>query len=187
MKTSFTPAEYKDEIDFQSVQVWSLTSELSEPALNWQPTPGSWSIAQCVDHLVLTNDAVLAAIRATVENNRDDLKPRTRPIQAAGWLSRKFVQNIGPDAGTKYKAPKKIVPVSQLSAGTVTRFLELQKSLEKFMAEFGEADLGALRYPNPLLPVLRWTVDTGLLILIVHNARHLQQAERVRGSETFPG
>src|ERR1700758_3359195 len=87
MSNSYTPAEYVAELDRQIAQVSVLTAGLSVPALNWQPDPHSWSIGQCMDHLVRTNEAVLAAMRTTAEANRDELRPRAGDIQPAGWPS----------------------------------------------------------------------------------------------------
>ena len=187
MNTSYTPAEYMAELERQAAQVAALTAGLSDSALNWQPSEKSWSIGQCLDHLVRSNDATLAAMRVTAESNRDKLRPRAGEMRPAGWLSRWFVKDIGPDVEKKFKAPGKIVPASRVSDDVVPRFLGTQKMVEQFVVDFGDADLGGLRYPNPLLPVVRWTIDTGLLILIRHNARHLQQAERVKESAAFPG
>jgi hypothetical protein len=186
MNKSYTPTEYVAELERQLEQLSTLTTGLSDAALNWQPNAQSWSIGQCLDHLVRTNDSALAAIRHTVESNRDELRTRAGEMQAAGWLSRWFVRSIGPDSNAKFRAPRKIVPVSSVTSDVLARFTGTQKMVQQFVMEFGNADLGALRYPNPLLPVVRWTVDSGLMILIRHNARHMQQAERVKESPGFP-
>jgi hypothetical protein len=44
----------------------------------------------------------------------------------------------------------------------------------------------ANRFKNPFIPVLRFTVGTGLEILAKHERRHLLQAERIRDSPEFP-
>jgi hypothetical protein len=48
-------------------------------------------------------------------------------------------------------------------------------------------DVNRIRFRNPFIPVLRFTVGTGLEILSNHQRRHLLQAERVRESLEFPG
>src|SRR6516225_3059972 len=101
MNDRCTPAEYIAELKRQGREASTLTSGLTESSLNWQPNPQSWSIGQCLDHLVRTNEAALAAMRATVEDNLDELRPRLGMIQPAGWPSRRFIRAIGPDAKTK--------------------------------------------------------------------------------------
>jgi hypothetical protein len=46
--------------------------------------------------------------------------------------------------------------------------------------------LGDVKYKNLLVTNFRLTIDTGLVILAVHNRRHLWQAEQVRKNPSFP-
>jgi hypothetical protein len=47
-------------------------------------------------------------------------------------------------------------------------------------------DVNRIRFKNPFIPILRFTVGTGLEILVTHQRRHLLQAERIRQSIEFP-
>lgn len=47
-------------------------------------------------------------------------------------------------------------------------------------------DINRVRFRSPFLPLLRFTVGTGLQVITRHNHRHLGQAERVRQSPEFP-
>jgi hypothetical protein len=47
-------------------------------------------------------------------------------------------------------------------------------------------DVNRVRFGNPFLPLIRFTVGTGLQIVARHNHRHLLQAERVRQLGEFP-
>ena len=182
MTITRTPEDYVAEIQRQTEEAAQLVRSLDLKALNWQPSGGeSWSIGQCLEHLVLTDRLGLAAMQQAVASNRDQLAPRRAPMQPAGWLSRWFIGFIGPEGNRKVSAPSKIQPPSQVSAEVSGQFAEIQKAIADFVLEFREADLGAIRYKNPLAPI-NWTIDSGLLIFMVHNQRHLQQAERVKES-----
>ena len=43
-----------------------------------------------------------------------------------------------------------------------------------------------IRFKNPFIPMLRFTMGTGFEIVSKHQSRHLLQAERVRESVNFP-
>jgi hypothetical protein len=43
-----------------------------------------------------------------------------------------------------------------------------------------------IRYRNPFIPLLRFTVGAGLEIIAKHASRHLLQAEGVRQNMSFP-
>src|SRR4029453_9509035 len=50
----------------------------------------------------------------------------------------------------------------------------------------GAYDINRIRFRNPFIPLLRFTVGTGLEILWRHQRRHLLQAERIERTATFP-
>jgi hypothetical protein len=44
----------------------------------------------------------------------------------------------------------------------------------------------SVRFQNPFVPLLRFTIGTGLLVINAHDRRHLWQAERVEDAPGFP-
>jgi len=186
MNTPCTPADYIAELERQSAQVATLAAGLSELTLNWQPSPQSWSIGQCLDHLVLINGMMLDAMRASVEENRDQLKPRQGPIEAQSAFMRWYLGFSEPPPRRKILAPKKIAPSSRIPAGIVPAFNAAQRRITAFVEEFGSADLSEITYKVGFLPVVWLSVDTGLALIAAHNRRHLWQAEQVKKSAGFP-
>jgi DinB superfamily len=186
-KLEYAPAEFLSELERQSAQALDLASGLSDAALNWQPNGGkSWSVAQCLDHLVIMNRMYVKTLQDAVAENGDQLEPRRQPIQPSGWFTRLFISYEEPPPKIKLPAPKKISPPSQLTNAVVSDFQELQKQLADFVREWGAADLGDLKLKDPLFPI-HLTGDTELLIIGAHNRRHLWQAENVKKNAGFPG
>ena len=187
LKLEYTPAELVGELERQSAQAQGLAAGLSDSALNWQPNGGkSWSVAQCLDHLVIMNRMYTKALQDAVAANEDQLEPRKVPIQPSGWFMRWFIGTEEPPPKFKLPAPKKLAPSSQLTGAVVEEFQGLQKQLVDFVNEWGEADLNDLKMKNPLAPI-QLKLDTALLIISYHNRRHLWQAENVEKSAGFPG
>ena len=59
------PADIKrieDELDAAESDARALIAGLTEAHAGWRAQPGSWSVAQCLDHLGITNRAYLAAM-----------------------------------------------------------------------------------------------------------------------------
>jgi len=54
------------------------------------------------------------------------------------------------------------------------------------MASWDELDFNRVRFRNPFVPLLRFTVGTGLMIINAHDRRHLWQAQRVKEFEGYP-
>jgi DinB superfamily len=186
MKNRYTPEEYAAELQRQTQQVASLAGALDDSALNWQPGPKSWSIGQCLDHLVVMNTAMVGAMREAVSENLDQLEPRQKPIEAASWLTRWYVDHTEPPPKMKLRAPGKIVPTSRVSGDVLARFEAAQQGILDFVREFGSADLGDVRYKNAIVSGVRLSIDTGLALMAVHNRRHLWQAEQVKSNAGFP-
>lgn len=46
--------------------------------------------------------------------------------------------------------------------------------------------MNSIRFVNPFVPVIRFTVGTGLKITCSHERRHVLQASRVKQSPGFP-
>lgn len=186
LKLEYTPTEFIAELDRQTAQAQSLADGLGETALNWQPKSGKgWSILQCLDHLAIMNAKYLKALQDAVANNEDQLEPRKTPIQPSGWFTRWFIGMEEPPPKIKLPAPGKISPPSKLTGVVVGEFCGLQKQLADFVRQWGEADLGDLKVKDPLFP-LHLTVDTLMLVVAIHNRRHLWQAENVKKNADFP-
>lgn len=184
MTDRYTPEEYVAELHRQLGEVATLTGNLDDAALNWQPGPKSWSTGQCLEHLAIMNRMYIKALQNAVGNSGDQLKPREIPMQPSGWFTRTFIRYEEPPPKFRLPAPKKIAPPSALTRAVVEDFLAVQKQLADFVRKWGGADLGDLRVKDPMFP-LHLTADTQLLVIAAHNRRHLWQAEQVKKNVRF--
>jgi hypothetical protein len=162
-----------------------LARGLEREQLNWQPTTGAWSVGQCLEHLLKTNEIYLPAISISLDGRRQSQVQEVTP----GWFGRWFIRNyIAPSSkGTRAQAPKKIQPAKSVEFSVVDAFLRSNNVVRELIARASEYDVNRIRFKNPFIPLLRFTVGTGLEIISKHQNRHLLQAERVRQSSAFPG
>jgi hypothetical protein len=158
----------------------ALVSRLSGEQLNWRPSPGAWSIGQCLEHLHITNEVYLRALARSLEGQRFSKVPEIR----LGWFSRWFVRNyIAPVSnGRRTQAPKKIRPESQVGPSVLESFLRSNEAARDFVSKAADYDVNRIRFQNPFVRGLRFTVGAGLEIVSQHQRRHLLQAERVKES-----
>ncbi len=186
LKLEYTPTEFIAELDRQTGQARALAEGVGEPALNWQPRGGKgWSVLQCLDHLAIMNAKYVKALQDAVAHNEDQLEPRKVPIQPSGWFTRWFIGMEEPPPKIKLPAPKKLAPPSELTRAVVEEFCALQNQFADFVRQWGDADLGDLKVKDPLFP-LHLTADTHMLVVAIHNRRHLWQAENVKKHAGFP-
>ena len=161
-----------------------LLAGLTNEQLNWQPAPGSWSVGQCLEHLCIMNEVYLPPISAAFKEKPDSPVKQITPGWFGGWFIRNFAE---PTSGSKrVRAPAKIRPASHVELSVLDRFLSGNQSCRDIIVRAGSTNVNRIRFWNPFIPGLRFTVGTGLQIIVSHERRHLLQAERVRDAANFP-
>jgi hypothetical protein len=160
----------------------ALVAGLPEDLGAWRETPESWSVAQCLEHLATANRVYLRAMQPSAERAVRAGRRRRKPVRPGvigGW----FVRSLEPPAKlrSRRKAPKKIEPGPSPSLREAfAAFLESQAEVRAFMQTYAETDLAGVRFPNPFIRGLRFSLATGLHVIAAHERRHLWQAWRVR-------
>ena len=172
------------ELDAADKQATALAGGLSVDQLNWRASQAEWSIGQCLEHLAVTNEVYAVTIAEGVidcpAGKADEITP--------GWFGRWFIRSFIDPATQKIKAkaPAKIVPIATVDAGILRRFLETNQITRQLVQRASNVDVNRVRFKNPFIGVIRFTVGTGLEIITKHQRRHLLQGERVKQSPGFP-
>ena len=165
------------ELDAADERAVTLAKPLSADQLNWKPSPGEWSIGQCLDHLCVANEVYLAAMETGLPGRPPGVAQEITP----GWFGRWFIRTaIEPSPQSrKGRAPRKIVPASSVDGTILDRFLHTNVKAREFVRRAARYDVNHVRFRNPFVPIVFFTIGTGLEILVRHQRRHLLQAERV--------
>jgi hypothetical protein len=160
----------------------ALVNGLSETQGTWRAHPGSWSVAECLDHLATANRVYLGAMQPPAERALAEGRHRRGPAIPGlfgGW----FVRSLEPPVKTlfKMKAPRKIRPrPSPPLVHALDQFLASQREVAMFLEKYSSIDLAGVAFPNPFIRGIRFSLATGLHVLAAHERRHLWQAWRVR-------
>jgi hypothetical protein len=148
----------------------------------WRREPGSWSVSECLDHLATGNRVYLramepAAAQALQRGRRR--RAEALPGLIGGW----FVRTLEPPVKPRFKmrAPKKIVPrPSPTLSDAAAQFLASHDALRAFLTTYADIDLAGVRFANPFIRGVRFSLATGLHVIAAHERRHLWQAWNVR-------
>jgi hypothetical protein len=184
MDTS-TPADIQaleDQLDAAERDARSLVAGLSEEQGGWRATPDAWSVAQCLDHIATANRVYLRAMQPAAQQGREQGRPRRGPA-LPGLIGHWFVRTQEPPvrAFFRMKSPRGIVPhEAPTLADAFAAFVESQKEVRAFLRGNAGLDLAGVRFPNPFIRGLRFSLATGLNILTAHARRHLWQGWRFR-------
>ncbi len=126
----------------------ALVAGLSEALGTWRAEPGSWSVAECLDHLAAGNRAYLRAMEPVAQRALACGRRRRGPA-VPGWIGRWFVSTFEPPVRRRYKlkAPRTIRPRSSPALhDAAAQFRGSQEELRAFLRGYAEIDLafGAL-------------------------------------------
>lgn len=158
---------------------------LTADQLNWKPGEKSWSIAQCLDHLILTNEQFYPEFEKLATGTRKNtFWQNNSPL--TGFFGRFLIKAVTEDS-KKAKAPSKsIVPPSDLPADIVTKFqTNISEVCDKVTA-CADADRKKVVVSSPFLSLMTYTMDDAYTVLVEHTKRHIRQAKRVMQADGFP-
>ncbi len=160
-----------------------LTTGLRDEQLLWRPAAETWGIADCYEHLLISDAPYFPKLRAVI----DDAEPAAagERVYAPGLFARWFIVSAGPDGRLKVKAPKRFRP-PPARPDAPERFLADQEILAGFLAEARGVDLQSAKLTSPVTKLLRLTIGEALTLLVGHQERHVNQARTVRNAPGFP-
>jgi hypothetical protein len=160
----------------------SLVQGLSEQQGAWRAEPGSWSVAECLDHLATANRVYLQAMSGAAVRARASGRLRRGPA-VPGFIGRWFVRTLEPPVQPRFKsqAPRAIRPrTAPPLADAFAAFMSSHQQVRAFLGAGADLDLTGVRFPNPFVRGVRFSLATGLHVIAAHERRHLWQAWRVR-------
>ena len=174
--------DLRDQLDAAERDACELVANLNEERGRWRPATGSWSVAECLDHLAIANRVYLHSMREPAIRAREQGRIRLGPA-TPGFVGGWFVSMLEPPvrAPFRMKAPQSIEPrVAPSLAQSFESFRTSQDEVRALISAYADLDLAAIRFPNPFIRGIRFSLATGLHVVTAHERRHLWQAQRVR-------
>lgn len=166
-------------------KVSSEFSNLSTDQLNWQSSPVSWSIAQCLDHLIVSHSVYFSALEKITEGKfKMNFWEKHSPFTKIwGYIMKDQMQE---QVKRKLKAPKKIQPASKVDLEIIEQY---HRSIDQFLAYISNCrniDIDKTIITSPLVSMITYSLRDALEFLITHEHRHINQAIRVKRNVNFP-
>lgn len=164
-----------------------LASGLTEAQINWKPSAGQWSIAQCLEHLAVAANEFEKYFQAALERGRSKWPvtnpPSYKPSTMGGWLAKQ----VSPETKRKLPAPKIFRPADSSNIpGALEMFVNQQARFLDFVHQSIGIDYNKTRLRSPVTPLMRYSLADAFVITVLHGQRHLAQARRVRELPEFP-
>ncbi|MBI1763019.1 MAG: DinB family protein [Acidobacteria bacterium] len=158
----------------------AAVEKLSDAQWNWKAAPEKWSVAECVEHIMLAESTLMAqAEKALAAPPNPDWAEKTKGKS-------EFIENVMVKRLGKAQAPEAIVPNGKLPRAELMKRLREARAKTLKFAETTQLPLKAhtAEHPFPVFGTLnayQWVIYIPL-----HNIRHNQQIAEVKANPNFP-
>lgn len=180
---NITPKERADLVQYlqdSRQEFLDAVSGLSDAQWRWKPAPERWSVGECAEHIVLSEEMLFEKAKQAIASPADpDWEAKTGPKTAI--LLSVMAQRKG-----KATAPEEIRPTGKMTrAEIMTQFAENRARTLKFVEET-RIPLKEHIAPHPFpifnpLNAYQW-----VLYIPLHNMRHDKQIAEVKATPGFP-
>jgi uncharacterized damage-inducible protein DinB len=153
--------------------------QLSGEALNYKPSPTSWSIAENIDHLITINQTYYP-ILDQLHAGTYSLPWHAKIPFVAGWFGKMILQSVEPGRKRKMKTFPIWEPgQSDLGEDILQKFDAHQLELSERIAQaLPLLEKGTL-ISSPANNTIVYTLETAFEIIVTHEMRHFNQAMEV--------
>jgi uncharacterized damage-inducible protein DinB len=157
----------------------AATEGLTEEQWKFKPGADRWSIAECAEHIALTEELIWGMVNGKI------LKSPAAPEKAAARTNDDEIVAKVESRDKKVQAPEQIKPSGRWSSrDEIVKHFEQTRAAEIAFLRETKADLRSHFAPHPLfkdLDAYQWLLLNG-----AHGRRHTAQIAEVKASEDYP-
>jgi len=155
------------------------TTHLSAEQLTYQPTPESWSVIMCLEHIYLTEKALAERVAAVFEQpaNPED---REHLVSTDDEIMNNIV-----DRSARFKAPEVLHPTSEFetAAEALEAIIENRAKIFQLIDKHSVEDMRNRVADAPFGKIDSYQY---LLFIAGHAERHSLQIDEIIASDGFP-
>jgi hypothetical protein len=141
-----------------------------------KPTPDSWSASECVQHLNATSRAMVPLILRQLETSRRKEPMPGYRLSFVGWL---ILRSLSSPAKKKYRTTDAFLPPEPKSPKTdLIAWAVCQSDVGDALERADGHPLHRLKIVSPFNARIRYNVYSAFRIIVAHEQRHLDQAEK---------
>ena len=177
-------SEIISELQTISADTQKAFGEFSAEQINWKPSETGWSVGQCFEHLIKSNELFFDKLDEIADGkHKHSFLESYSPL--SGFFGNLLINSLKKDS-RKFKAPtQKIVPPSEIDAEIIEKFTVHQTELIGKIKRIESADWNKIKITSPFMPLMTYKLSDGFQSIVEHEKRHFRQAERVTAMEGF--
>jgi len=154
--------------------------------INWKPSAESWSVGQCLDHLITSNRSYYPTFDDLIRGSKVTRFAERLPLFPSifGALLLKY---LDPESKTKLKAPTVFQATSSSVPSTIIAdFITQQSETARRIEACGDMRTEKIIITSPAAGFVTYSLLDAFRILLTHERRHLKQAKNVTRTAGFP-
>jgi len=169
-----------DQFEASRHELNELLKGIDESNFNKRLSTGGWSVAECVDHLIITGKDYTRQIENGLKKAQKKKLILKGPYRFS-WIGKKFIKNIEPPVKRKFKVPARWTPESSLPFQKINdEYLALQDRYIELLHRSNGLDIMKVKLPSPATSLLRFSIYEMFHVNAAHQRRHLWQAGNVK-------
>jgi hypothetical protein len=172
---------------------------LSHESFHRRPPGGGWSVAQCLEHLLVTDSRMVERLEEAIARARAEGRLASPEAAAAparlGWLDRLFVHATGPGREGAKSPPMRSTAPGPYDPGdpeararqrddVLADYGAMQDRMTAAARAADGLDLAGIRVASAAAAWLKVSLAAWFVGLAGHHERHLAQARRTRAAVT---
>ena len=159
---------------------------LNEDQINWKPNPESWSVAQCFDHLICSSKSYFPQFDQIIQGKQKTTLLQLMPFLPGIW-GRMLIRVLSPNSKKKLKAPKPFQAASsKIDPQIISKFAAQQRELIAKIKATEGMNLEHVIITSPAIRLITYSLLDAYRMIVVHERRHFNQAQRVTEAPGFP-
>jgi hypothetical protein len=159
---------------------------LSEKQINWKPSVESWSIAECIDHLLVTNKIYLDEFERQFAQKQIRCNITIERVKNK-FLARIIIKSVNPKNIKRVKTFSVFNPSSSFyKLDVIDKYAKLQDDFVNLITKYKDLNLNKYSMSSPAAKIIKENFCDVLEIIRLHDRRHFNQATRIFNHQNFP-
>jgi len=177
---------WSTELDMITHSFKTEFASLTGYQLNWKPNSKQWSIAQCINHLIVVNQTYFPIV--------DQIRDKSYYTPWYGkirFITKSFgnivLDAVSPDRRKKMKTFAIWEPaISLVSSDILDQFENHQQELKRLITSSDDLLEKGTVISSPANRMIVYQLETAFDIIVAHEKRHLEQAKEVNQCRVNP-
>jgi hypothetical protein len=159
---------------------------LTNEQLNWKPAADEWSIGQCLDHIITTDEQYTPIFEQVAQGTYPGNFWQRLPL-LPGFFGNMLYKAVHPATVRPVDSPRIFRPTSSSIGPEVhDRFRAHQEALIRLLHACQEKPIDSIIISSPVGSWLVYSLGDAFRVTVVHQYLHLLQAEGVQQTAGFP-